>query len=244
MWIPSKQDVIEVHAHLERLFEREDDPISPSGVKSQSLLESACTRPHTGMGDHEKYPSTELKLAALFHSLTKNHPFHNGNKRTALATLLTALSRNGKRLDSSINDDAIYKFVLAVTADEFPTPEHGKDVDQVVHEISHWIKSHTGSLPAKASSMRVAEFVDRCAEAGARTKLANGATIISNGTANIRISKSTRRIDGAVVRSYLRTLRLNESHTGASIDEFQEGVSADRREIYRYLKAMRRLAKT
>ncbi|PPU22503.1 type II toxin-antitoxin system death-on-curing family toxin [Xanthomonas arboricola] len=126
MWIPSKQDVLEVHAHLERLFEREEDPISPAAIKSESLLESACSRPHTGMGDHEKYPTAELKLAALFHSLTKNHLFHNGNKRTALATLLTGLTRNGKRVDSTINDEAIYKFVLAVTADEYPTANHGK----------------------------------------------------------------------------------------------------------------------
>ncbi|WP_126962690.1 SusD/RagB family nutrient-binding outer membrane lipoprotein [Xanthomonas arboricola] len=119
-----------------------------------------------------------------------------------------------------------------------------KGTDQVVHEISHWIKHHADSLPARPSSMRVVEFVDRCAETGAKTKISKGATIISTRHGNIRISKSTRRIDGAVVRSYLRTLRLSESHTGASIDDFQEGVSDDRREIYRYLKAMRKLAKT
>lgn len=97
MWIPAIQDVSNIHLHLTQLFAAEDDPISPSGIRNQDLLESACTRPHTGSGSSDKYHTVDLKLAALFHSLTKNHPFHNGNKRTALAALLAGLSRNDKR---------------------------------------------------------------------------------------------------------------------------------------------------
>ena len=244
MWIPAKNDVVEVHEHLTRLFEREEDPISPPGIKNEGLLESACTRPHTGLGDHEKYPTAELKLAALFHSLTKNHAFHNGNKRTALATLLAALSRNDKRFSSEINDSSIFDFVVAVTSDKFPREDHSLSVDQVVHEIAHWIKANTDSVTTHPSGMKVAEFSDRCAEAGATVKEAKGATVITTQHGSIRISRSTRRIDGPVVRRYLRNLGLNESKSGATIDDMQEGVSKDRREIYRYLKAMRRLAKT
>lgn len=69
MWIPTKSDGIDVHEHLTRLFSREADPISPPGIKNEGLLESACGRPHTGIGDHDKYPTTELKLAALFHCI-------------------------------------------------------------------------------------------------------------------------------------------------------------------------------
>jgi len=244
MWIPNNEDVTEVHAHLTRLFEREEDPISPSGIKDQGLLESACGRPHTGTGDQDKYPSIELKLAALFHSLTKNHPFHNGNKRTALATLLTALGRNDRRLSSDIKDDDVFDFVVAVTADEFPSPDHTLGVDQVVHEISHWIKENTDGLTARPSPMRVIEFSDRCAEAGGTVKSAKGATVITTQHGSIRISKSTRKIDGPVVRRYLRILGLGESGSGATMNEFQDGMSQDRGEIYRYMRALRRLAKT
>lgn len=244
MWIPSKDDVIEIHEHLARMFQREADPISPAGVKNSNLLESACTRPHTGMGNFEKYPSVELKLAALFHSLTKNHPFHNGNKRTALATLLTGLGRNDKRLSNEINDDKIYDFVVSVTSDSFPKADHNLDVDQVVHCISQWIKENSDSISVRPSTMTVAEFVDRCSEAGAKTKVSNGATVISTQHGNIRIRKSCRRLSGPVIRSYLRTLGLNQSRSGATIDEFQDGVGSDRQEIYRYMRAMRRLAKT
>lgn len=244
MWIPAKSDVIEVHDHLTRLFEREEDPISPPGIKDEGLLESACSRPHTGIGEHDKYQTIELKLAALFHSLTKNHAFHNGNKRTALGTLLAALSRNDKRFNSDINDNAIFDFVVAVTADDFPQIGHSLEVDQVVHEIAHWIKNNTDSVTTHPSAMKVAEFADRCHEAGATVKEAKGATVITTKHGSIRISRSTRRIDGPVVRRYLRNLGLNESKSGATIDDVQEGMSKDRSEIYRYLKAMRRLAKT
>ena len=244
MWIPAKNDVVEVHEHLTRLFEQEADPISPPGLKNEGLLESACSRPHTGIGDHDKYPTTELKLAALFHSLTKNHPFHNGNKRTALATLLAALSRNDKRFSSEISDGAIFDFVVAVTSDNFPQAGHSLDVDQVIHEIAHWIKNNTDSVTTHPSGMKVGEFSDRCAEAGATVKDSKGATVITTQHGSVRISRSTRRIDGPVVRRYLRNLGLSESKSGATIDDIQEGVSKERREIYRYLKAMRRLAKT
>jgi death-on-curing family protein len=244
MWIPAKNDVVEVHEHLTRLFEREADPISPPGVKSEGLLESACGRPHTSMGSHDKYPTIELKLAALFHSLTKNHPFHNGNKRTALATLLAALSRNDKRFSSNVNDNIIFDFVVAVTADNFPQEGNLLSVDQVVHEIAHWIKSNTDNITTHPSGMKVAEFSSRCAEAGATVKDSKGATVITTQHGSVRISRSTRRIDGPVVRRYLRNLGLNESKSGATIDDIQDGMSKDRHEIYRYIKAMRRLAKT
>lgn len=244
MWIPAKNDIVEVHEHLTRLFEREADPISPPGIKNEGLLESACSRPHTGIGNHDKYPTTELKLAALFHSLTKNHPFHNGNKRTALATLLAALSRNDKRFRSGINDNTIFDFVVAVTSGNFPQAGHSLDVDQVVYEIAHWIKNNTDSITTHPSGMKVGEFSDRCAEAGATVKNSKGATVITTQHGSVRISRSTRRIDGPVVRRYLRNLGLNESRSGATIDDIQEGMSKDRHEIYRYIKAMRRLAKT
>jgi death-on-curing family protein len=63
-------------------------------------------------------------MAALFHSLTKNHAFHNGNKRTALVALLSSLNRNGYHLNAEVTDDVVYDLAIAVTADQFPNPGH------------------------------------------------------------------------------------------------------------------------
>jgi death-on-curing family protein len=245
MWLPSADSVQEIHFSLAKIFEQENDPISPVGIKSMQMLESACERPNTGMGNTFKYTNLEEKLAALFHSLTKNHPFHNGNKRTALVSLLTSLYRNDRRLNSDVKDDDLFYFVMAVTANEFPNIEHGHNVDYVVKEISRWIRRNTVSLKAKPTGMRVNEFIKKCIEAGGHCKNSSGGSyVISNKEKSIRISKSTKKIDGAVVRQYLNALGFSEASSGITIEEFQEGADGEREQIYRYMSTLRRLAKT
>lgn len=245
MWLPNAQSVEDIHFTLARIFESENDPISPAGVKSKEMLESACERPNTGIGNSYKYETIDAKLAALFHSLTKNHPFHNGNKRTAVVSILTALYRNDRRLSTDVTDDQLYDFVVAVTADEYPRANHGLNVDAVVSEIARWIKSNSVPLKTQLTGMKTRAFIDKCVAAGAHCKnTSGGAYCLSNKSQSIRISKATRKLDGAVIRQYLNKLGLSEAAAGVSLDEFQEGVSDERNQIYRYMTTLRRLAKT
>ena len=244
-WIPDADDVVQIHNQLVKLFAEQDDPISPPGVKSLALLESACSRPRTAIGKTEKYPALEEKAAALFHSLTKNHPFHNGNKRTALVTLLTQLQRNDRHLSPEVNDDVLYAFVLAVTSDAYPKAGHSLNVDQVVGEIARWIKSNSRSVRLKLGSMRMSEFKKKCTQAGARIKDADGgAFVVSYRDRSVRISRSTRQLTGSVVRQYLGRLRMNETSSGVTSDEFEEGVSGEREQIHRFMVTLKRLSKT
>ena len=64
-----------------------------SGVRDRGLIESAIARPYCGY-----YPSIALKAAALMHSLTLNHGFVDGKKRTALITTSILLDRSGYTL--------------------------------------------------------------------------------------------------------------------------------------------------
>jgi Fic family protein len=43
----------------------------------------------------DAYPTITEKAIALFHSLVSNHPFHDGNKRTAVSALYVFLLANG-----------------------------------------------------------------------------------------------------------------------------------------------------
>lgn len=138
--MPTVKAVEEAHFGVVAMFEKEEDPVSPAGVKFPDMLESACMRPDTGAGGHEKYKTVFQKTAALFHSLTKNHPFHNGNKRTAVVTLLTALHRNNRRLRPEVTDEMLYQFALDVTADEFPNKGKKSSPDEAVSAISEWLK--------------------------------------------------------------------------------------------------------
>lgn len=244
-WVPDVEDVIEIHEQLVKLFESEDDPISPPGIRSQDLLESACSRPLTAIGNTEKYQSIDQKAAALFHSLTKNHAFHNGNKRTAVVTLLTLLHRNDRLVSMSVTDNTLYDFVLAVTSDEFPTPNHGLTSDQVVEHIANWIKSNTQTSRLKLGSMKTSEFKKKCSMAGAQVKDADGGSfVVSFKDRSVRLSRSTKQLSGPVVMRYLRHLRLNETSSGVAITEFQQGVSEEREQIHRFMATLKRLAKT
>ncbi len=61
-----------------------------SGIRDVGLLEAAVHRPQSG------YYETEIEMAAaLWESLSQNHPFIDGNKRTALAAVDTFLTING-----------------------------------------------------------------------------------------------------------------------------------------------------
>lgn len=130
-----------IHVALEEDFRNTDDPIFPTGVRDPGLLASAVTRPATGLGDARKYPSIEMGSAALFHSLIHNHPFHNGNKRTALVSLLAMLDENGRVV--SCPEQAIFRFTLEAAAHGL-VPAHADQLpDREVVAIAAWIRSNS-----------------------------------------------------------------------------------------------------
>jgi len=66
------------------------------GIRDPGILESALYRPQTGY-----YADLIEEAAALWESLAQNHPFIDGNKRTAFAATYTFLAINGARLTAS-----------------------------------------------------------------------------------------------------------------------------------------------
>lgn len=63
------------------------------GIRDQGLLEAALYRPQTGY-----YADLIEQAAALWESLAQNHPFIDGNKRTAFAATYTFLAINGAQI--------------------------------------------------------------------------------------------------------------------------------------------------
>ena len=63
------------------------------GIRDPGLLEAALFRPQNGY-----YTDLIEEAAALWESLSQNHPFLDGNKRTAFAVTYTFLHINGARL--------------------------------------------------------------------------------------------------------------------------------------------------
>ncbi|MFK3729639.1 type II toxin-antitoxin system death-on-curing family toxin [Streptomyces sp. NPDC088090] len=81
-------------------------------VRDAGLLESAVHRPSAAMFGEEAYPGLVDKAAALLQSLAVNHPFVDGNKRTAWLSCVTFLAMNGVQLRPDI--DAAERLVVDV----------------------------------------------------------------------------------------------------------------------------------
>lgn len=72
-----------------------------TGVRDLSLLSSALSMPESSFeGKYLHNDTIEMAAAYGFH-LCQNHPFIDGNKRTALASALVFLDLNGTDIDDS-----------------------------------------------------------------------------------------------------------------------------------------------
>jgi death-on-curing protein len=87
-----------------------------AGVREEALLESAVAAPQaTMMGQTLFTDPLEIAAAYLFY-LCRNHPFVDGNKRTALATCLVFLSENGLLPNERLDADAWEALTIDVAA--------------------------------------------------------------------------------------------------------------------------------
>lgn len=67
------------------------------GVRDEGLLESALAQPFQGFGGQDAYPAVAQKAARYAYGIASNHPFADGNKRTATAVMGAFLRMNGHR---------------------------------------------------------------------------------------------------------------------------------------------------
>ena len=97
-----------------------------AGIRDEGLLDSAVAAPQaTMMGKPMFSEPVEVAAAYLFY-LCRNHPFIDGNKRTALATCLVFLSENGYLSQEKLDVDAWEQLVLDVAASRIDREETTK----------------------------------------------------------------------------------------------------------------------
>ncbi|KAB2964260.1 MAG: type II toxin-antitoxin system death-on-curing family toxin [Thermoanaerobaculia bacterium] len=120
-------EVLALHAEQVRRFGG-----SP-GLRDRALLESALAVPRATFDGEPLHPTVfEAAAAYLFH-VARNHPFVDGNKRTALAAALVFLWLNGYRLEC--DDEALGDLVLGVASGKIPKSE-----------IAVFLKRHAAAL--------------------------------------------------------------------------------------------------
>jgi death on curing protein len=81
-------------------------------VRDFGLLESAAARPQAIILGRPAYPNDPTRAAALLHSLVKNHPLVDGNKRLGWFACMTFLDLNG--LMAGLSDDDGFDLAMAV----------------------------------------------------------------------------------------------------------------------------------
>ena len=104
-----------------------------SQLRDVDLLEAAVLRPMASAFGEDAYPTIADKAAALFHSLSRNHAFVDGNKRTATVALIMFLRLNNYHV--KWDDEAALNFILEVA-----TGAHDTEA------ISMWVQGNIAPI--------------------------------------------------------------------------------------------------
>lgn len=85
----------------------------PEGVHDLGLLESALARPKNLFAYSDQIPSIARLAASYAKGIVANHPFVDGNKRTAFIVSVTFLRLNGVQLTATKEDRVLSFWSLA-----------------------------------------------------------------------------------------------------------------------------------
>jgi death on curing protein len=92
-----------------------------SGIRDDGLLDSALARPLQMLAYGDPEPDLADLATALAHGIARNHPFVDGNKRTAYVAMRTFLVLNGT--DVTAPPEERYTAMLRLAEGELSAPE-------------------------------------------------------------------------------------------------------------------------
>ena len=121
------QDIYELHNQLEEAF------ILSSGVRDENLLASAVNTPFQTFMGNDLYPSIYDKAAQLCYGIANNHPFTDGNKRTALHSMYVYLIING--FDITATQQEVENLIINVAAGNMTNTK-----------LAEWLRENTIKL--------------------------------------------------------------------------------------------------
>ncbi|NQT49203.1 type II toxin-antitoxin system death-on-curing family toxin [Candidatus Kuenenbacteria bacterium] len=84
------------------------EPIPDFGTRYNNVLERCIDQPFQVFSGKQLYPGLIRKASILFYLMIKNHPFQNGNKRIAIATLFYFLYTNKRWV--KVDNQELYNF--------------------------------------------------------------------------------------------------------------------------------------
>ncbi|MBD0309397.1 MAG: type II toxin-antitoxin system death-on-curing family toxin [Microcoleus sp. T1-bin1] len=119
---------------LDEVLELHADQISSfggtPGVRDEGLLESALAQPQATFGGQFLHPTISEQAAAYLYHIAMNHPFIDGNKRTAFAVMDTFLRLNSCALN--LTDDRAYDLVMRVARGTMTKEELSREFESCI----------------------------------------------------------------------------------------------------------------
>lgn len=122
LWFPSYRDVVEIHDLILEDSGGEPGILSPGTIRS--AVERTRWGPFPGAGDLWE------RAAFLVRGIAQDHPFVDGNKRTAIQAADLFLSRNGWRL--AVEEETLVGVAVSVA-------KGARDVQA----IAAWLRFHS-----------------------------------------------------------------------------------------------------
>lgn len=123
------QDIYKLHTQLENAF------VLSSGVRDENLLASAVNTPFQTFMGNDLYPSIYDKAAQLCYGIANNHPFTDGNKRTALHSMYVYLIING--FDIMATQQDVENMIIDVASGNMTNVE-----------LAQWLQKNTVEIDA------------------------------------------------------------------------------------------------
>lgn len=114
-----------------------------------------------GLGPFLKYKEPVSNAATLTFGICCDHPFHNGNKRTALVSMLAHLDKNHLTLKGTVRQDELYEMMISLAGRELITrrvpPRVRRRTGAVRYGADHQVDELTAWLSQRVDKVRRGE---------------------------------------------------------------------------------------
>ncbi len=148
--------VEQIHDELVATLWPETDPIAKGEYRNRELIESATARPFHSVFGQDAYPTVTQKAVALFHSLISNHPFYNGNKRTAVIAFDDFLLANGYVL--LLTNDQMYRLAEQTASYKVRGLSHDQSFAEIIATLEGMIVPLDVVKREKVKDPKLVEF--------------------------------------------------------------------------------------
>lgn len=145
-------DVLKAHFLIAEYFMLEGNGLGGLGPKNFDLLHSALYRQHVSYGGKRKYSDKFDIAATILYGLVMNHPFHDGNKRTAFLSILFYMQKLSYA--PNVSHKEFEDFLVEIADHEIKKKSRYKEFEKVYDDpeikyISWFLRKNTRNIDKK-----------------------------------------------------------------------------------------------